>query len=110
MKKLILPLLFIFLAAAAFGQTKKEFTELEINEYFRMVAKFKQVAVYPASKKAMKNLKGNPAFSKYYNFSEKGIKPKPGYTFLIKEELLDSSSKGKDVLIVCKTGKNGKPN
>lgn len=103
MKKLILPLLFIFLAAAAFGQTEKE--PLEMEKYHKLVSAikkdFKKVNHYPMSVEKMKKLKARPALSKHWNFGPKGIKPKDGYIFLVN---------GKGQLITWKQGEEGEPN
>ena len=115
MKKLILPLLFIFLAAAAFGQTKKEMPKKE-SDLFVVV----NVDHYKMSAEKMKKLKAQPAFSSYVIFGPKGIKPKAGYEFYNKgnnaagtrvadleaDAAKDTELPSKGVLIICKKGNN----
>ena len=92
MKKLILPLLMIFLTVTAFGQAKKEAPTIKVEK-----KDLKQVDFFPMSEKKMKKLKGNPAFSKFWSCGPKGIKPKAGYGLLTNE---------KGQLITWKQGNN----
>ena len=98
MKKLTLPLLFIFLTAAAFGQTKKEMPKINAKE-------FKQIEQVKLAPKSVKHLKAafekNPSFAKYWKIDNQALKPKAGYGFL---------SNGKGRVVTCRTGSNGKPN
>ena len=98
MKKLILPLLFIFLAAAAFGQTKKEMPKNNAKE-------FKEVKLVKLAPKSVKHLKAAfkkyPSLSKYWKIDTQALKPKAGYGLL---------SNGKGQVVVCRTGSNGKAN
>ena len=99
MKKLILPLLFIFLAAAAFGQTKKDMPKIQIHpEKFVQVP---QVKLAPESVEHFKAaLEKAPSLAKYWKIDQKTLKPKAGYGFM---------SNGKGRVVTCRTGANGKP-
>jgi len=105
MKKLILPLLFIFLAAAAFGQTKKEMPQTKIAAKNVVRAKdLKEVKLVKLSPKLSKHataaFEKEPSLSKYWKIDQKTLKPKAGYGFL---------SNGKGQVVTCRTGANGKP-
>ena len=99
MKKLILPLLFIFLAAAAFGQTKMKRAKPKFNAKELKEVKF--VNLTPKSVKYAKvALKKDPSLAKYWKIDNQTLKPKAGYGFL---------SNGKGLVVTCRTGADGKP-